>query len=74
MPHFAYKLIYSEIYRVCLIYVFENCSREQFLKTQKVFSKYCSCYLNLVFFVFSVVFRAKNNCQPNMFSLFSLFF
>ena len=39
-----------------------------------VFSESSSHCLDLVFFVLFVFFRIKNNWEPNVFSLFSLFF
>ena len=52
----------------CLIPVFENITvPENTENTIVVFSENCSCFLDLVFFMF---FRTVKNWQTNMFSLF----
>ena len=43
-------------------------------KTILVFSEICSCFLNLVFLVFSVLLETKKKREINVFSVFFLFF
>ena len=63
---------YEQKKRAYLVFVFENCSLEQFLKTQRTLEN-CFCSLNLRFFVFYVFFITKQNWESNEFSLFSMF-